>query len=72
MEQLIGTECIIVTEPVEMWLTSLLVNPLRIPHPKIGELAHQAQGVGIFAQCAKFPGRNYADLYQEKYTPWCQ
>jgi len=32
-----------------MRLTSLLVNSLRIPHPKIGELAHQAQGAGIFA-----------------------
>ena len=27
---------------------------VRIPHPKIEELALQAQGVGIFAQRAKF------------------
>ena len=25
-------------------------NPLRIPRPKIGKLACQAQGVGIFAK----------------------
>ena len=24
-------------------------NPVRIPRPKVGELAHQTQGVGIFA-----------------------
>ncbi len=28
---------------------------VRIPRPKIGVLAHQAQGAGIFAQSAKFP-----------------
>jgi hypothetical protein len=37
----------------------LAVNArVRIPHPKIGELAHQAKGEGIFALCAKFPYRN--------------
>ena len=28
----------------------LAQKPLRIPHPKIGKLACQAQGVGIFAE----------------------
>jgi len=28
---------------------------VRIPRPKIGKLACQAQGVGIFAPSAKFP-----------------
>ena len=30
-------------------------NPVRIPRPKIGVLAHQAQGVGIFAE-GEIPG----------------
>jgi len=27
-------------------------KPVRLPRPKVGELAHQTQGVGIFAQSA--------------------
>ena len=30
-------------------------DPVRIPRPKVGELAHQTQGVGIFA-VGEIPG----------------
>ena len=35
-------------------------NAVRIPRPKVGELAHQTQGVGIFAAGEYSSGASFA------------
>ena len=42
-------------------------KPVRSPRPKVGELAHRTQGVGIFAQSANEAPPFQIEFKQKKY-----